>query len=106
MPAYAIAHIRETRFGDAIVEYLKRIDDTLRPFEGVYRVHGGPYEPLEGDWQGDIVILEFPSMTQARAWYASPAYQAIRALRTANTEGELILVEGVAPGHKGVDLLG
>lgn len=32
MTAYAVAVIRETRFGDEIKEYLRRIDDTLAPF--------------------------------------------------------------------------
>lgn len=106
MPAYAIALIRETRFGDAIKQYLQSIDATLAPFGGQYRVHGGPYEPLEGAWSGDLVVIEFPSMDQARGWYASDAYQAIRPLRTENTEGDVILVPGVAAGHRGADLLG
>ena len=106
MTAFAVAVIRETRFGDEVVEYLRRIDDTLAPFSGKYRIHGGPYEALEGSWSGDLVVIEFPSMEQARAWYASDAYQRIRPLRTRHTEGEVILVQGVADGHKGVDLLG
>ena len=48
MRAYAVAVIRETRFGPEIMEYLQRIDGTLAPFSGTFRVHGGPYEPVEG----------------------------------------------------------
>jgi uncharacterized protein (DUF1330 family) len=48
MTAYAVAVIRETRFGPEIREYLQCIDETLAPFSGKYRVHGGPYQPLEG----------------------------------------------------------
>ncbi|RRN58622.1 DUF1330 domain-containing protein [Pseudoxanthomonas sp. SGNA-20] len=106
MTAYAVAVIRETRFCDEIKEYLQRIDDTLAPFSGKYRVHGGPYQPLEGSWSGDLVIIEFPSMELARSWYESEAYQAIRPLRTKNTEGDVLLVQGVPEGHRGVDLLG
>lgn len=106
MPAYAVAVIRETHFNDELVEYLQRIDDTLLPFSGRYVIHGGPYQPLEGTWAGDLVMIEFPSMEQAEAWYGSEAYTAIRPLRTGNTEGEVLLVEGVKPGHKGADILG
>ena len=106
MTAYAVAVIRETRFGDGIKEYLHRIDETLAPFSGRYRIHGGPYEPVEGAWSGDLVVIEFPSMEQARAWYHSPAYQEIRPLRTDNTEGDVLLVAGVAEGHRGRDILG
>ena len=106
MRAYAVAVIRETRFGPEIREYLQRIDGTLAPFGGRFRIHGGPYEPVEGAWSGDLVVIEFPSMEQARGWYESDAYQAIRPLRAGHTEGDLLLVQGVADDHKGVDLLG
>lgn len=45
-------------------------------------------------------------MELARSWYESEAYQAIRPLRTKNTEGDVLLVQGVPEGHRGVDLLG
>lgn len=104
-PAFAVALVRETRFGPEIREYLQRIDATLAPYSGRYRIHGGPYVPLEGAWSGDLVVIEFPSMELAKAWYHSEAYQAIRALRTNNTRGDVLLVEGVRDGHQGVDLL-
>ncbi len=106
MTAYAVAVIRETRFGEEIRQYLQRIDNTLAPFSGKYRVHGGPYQPLEGSWSGDLVVIEFPSMEHAKGWYDSDAYKAIRQLRIDHTEGDVLLVEGVAEGHKGVDILG
>lgn len=105
MTAYAIALLRETRFGPEIREYLQRVDATLAPFEGRYRVHGGGCETMEGTWSGDVVVVEFPSMALAKAWYASPAYAAIRPLRTEHTQGDLLLVQGVAEGHRGADLL-
>ena len=106
MSAYAVGVIRETRFGEGIKEYLHRIDETLAPWSGRFRIHGGPYEPVEGAWSGDLVVIEFPSMEQARGWYHSDAYPAIRPLRTDNTEGDVLLVTGVAPDHRGRDLLG
>ena len=106
MPAYAVALIRETDFNDEVVQYLSQIDETLAPFSGRYLIHGGPYIPLEGKWSGDLVMIEFPSMDEAKAWYDSDAYAAIRALRTENTAGDVLLVQGVEAGHKGADLLG
>ena len=79
---------------------------SLAPFGGRFRIHGGPYAPVEGAWSGDLVVIEFPGMEQARGWYESDAYQAIRSLRAGHTEGDLLLVQGVADDHKGVDLLG
>lgn len=106
MPAYAVAVVRETRFNDEVAEYLQRIDETLAPFSGRYLIHGGPYQPLEGSWSGDLVVIEFPTMEEAQAWYRSDAYASIRSLRTNNTEGDVLLVQGVAEGHKGMDILG
>ncbi len=105
MRAYAVAVIHETRFGPEIKEYLQRIDETLAPFSGRYIIHGGPYAPLEGEWSGDLVVIEFPSMEHAKQWYESDAYRAIRPLRMSHTEGDVLLVQGVPEGHKGADLL-
>jgi uncharacterized protein (DUF1330 family) len=105
MSAYAIAHLRKVDFGPEIVEYLQRIDATLEPHGGRFAVHGAKVEVLEGQWPGDIVIIAFPDLAAARAWYASDAYQAILALRTDNAQGEVILVPGCDADHKGVDLL-
>ena len=106
MSAYAVAIVRETRFGPEVKEYLEKIDETLRPYSGTFRVHGGPYHPLEGAWSGDLIIIEFPSLAQAKAWYSSAAYQAIKPLRTNNTDGDVFLVTGVSDSHKATDILG
>ena len=105
MKAYAVGIIASTQFGDDIVDYLRSIDDTLAPFEGGYRMHGGPYDVLEGEWTSDLVVIEFPSMEMASGWYNSAAYGAIRELRQANTTGTVFLVNGVADTHRGSDLL-
>lgn len=106
MPTYALARLIVTRLGPELFEYLRQIDATLTPFGGRYLVHGAPIERLEGDWPlGDLIILVFPDRAAAQTWYASPAYQAIKPLRTGSTEGDVIFVEGVAAGHRGADLL-
>ncbi|WP_340115891.1 DUF1330 domain-containing protein [Pelagibius sp. 7325] len=105
LKAYAIAHLRQVDFGAGIIEYLKRIDATLEPFGGRYVVHGGRPTVLEGGWVGDLVIIGFPDRQSAEAWYHSPAYREIIALRTDNSAGDVILVEGVKEGHCATGLL-
>lgn len=46
-----------------------------------------------------MVLIEFPDLAAARAWYESPAYQEILQLRTDHIEGDLLLIEGVGPGY-------
>lgn len=42
------------------------------------------------------MILEFPSMEQAKAFWDSPEYAAAKALRMATTTSEMVLLEGLA----------
>lgn len=57
----------------------------------------GAHEELEGPAADGVVILEFPDMAAAKAWYDSPAYQAAKAYRLAGADYRVILVEGVTP---------
>ena len=105
MPAYAIAQLQDVSLGADIAAYLQAVDDTFTPFGGRFLVHGSAVEALEGPWSGDLVVVEFPDRDQARAWYASPAYQAILPLRTRNARCWVVLVDGVGPEHRAADLL-
>jgi uncharacterized protein (DUF1330 family) len=106
MSAYAIAHLWDVKWGAEIKAYLERIDDTLAPFEGKYIVHGGERTVVEGQWTGDLIVIAFPDLVRAREWYSSAAYQSILALRRDNSAGDVILIDGVPPGHKATDILG
>jgi uncharacterized protein (DUF1330 family) len=105
MTAYGIAHLRSVRMGPEIAEYLRRIDATLEPYDGRFLVHGAKVEVLEGEWPGDVIVVAFPDRERARAWYESAAYQDILPLRTENSNGSLILVDGVGPDHRATDIL-
>jgi uncharacterized protein (DUF1330 family) len=77
-------------------EYRKTVMPTLEAYGGKFLVRGGKMEVLEGNWpQRRIVIVEFPSVEKARAWWHSPEYAAPKALRQATSHTEMILVEGV-----------
>ena len=99
MSAYALAHLHNPNINDEVLEYLERIQDTMDPFGGRFLAHGPNVEVLEGDWPGTVVVLEFPDLDAARAWYASEPYQAILRYRTDNIDGTAILFEGVPEGY-------
>ena len=105
MTAYAVAHLRDVRVGAWIVDYLGRIDATLAPFGGRFLVHGGDKTVLEGSWPGDLVVIGFPDLERAQAWYASADYRAIVKLRTDHAGGDVVLVEGVSEDHRATDIL-
>lgn len=104
--AYALGYLRDVAMGDDIVAYLETIDATMAPYGGRFIVHGGHLTPLEGSWGGDLIIIEFPDREAALAWYASEAYQEILALRTANSDGMVAVVDGVPNGYRAVEKLG
>ncbi|MER8768162.1 DUF1330 domain-containing protein [Mesorhizobium sp. M0960] len=105
MTAYAVAHMRQVTPGPPIVEYLQKIDATLEQFGGRFIVHGSEVDVVENNWPGHLVMIEFPDMQQARGWYRSPAYQEILPLRTANSQSDVVFVDGVEHPHKATDVL-
>lgn len=99
-PAFAIGYLRDVRVGPEIAEYIDRIDATLEPFDGEFLIHGGRLDALEGEWDGDVIIIRFPDRGAAHDWYVSPAYRAILPLRTDHSDGIVAIVEGEAPEYR------
>jgi len=56
----------------------------------------GPFEVLEGASMEGAVVLSFPSMAEAKAYYHSPDYQAAAKHRHAGADYRVLLVEGIA----------
>jgi len=54
----------------------------------------GASETLEGAAAEGVVLLQFPDMAAAKAWYDSPAYQAARKHRFLGADYRFILFEG------------
>lgn len=94
MKAYVIVDVRITD-PEKYEAYKKLTPGSLVPFEGKFIVRGGDTETLEGSWNpGRIVVLEFPSLAQARAWWSSEGYAPAKALRQSASVTQMILVEG------------
>jgi uncharacterized protein (DUF1330 family) len=55
----------------------------------------GATEAFEGEAPDGVIILQFPSADDARAWYASPEYQAALPHRKRGAEYRALLVEGL-----------
>ncbi|MET0147786.1 MAG: DUF1330 domain-containing protein, partial [Acidimicrobiales bacterium] len=59
-------------------------------------------EVLEGEWHGTrTVIVEYPSVEQARKWYESDGYQAALPLRRAASNGNVVIATGFVLGDAG-----
>ena len=55
----------------------------------------GALEALEGDPPEGVVMLRFPTVEDARAWYDSPAYQAAIPHRKNGADYRGFIVEGI-----------
>ncbi|MEU6478598.1 DUF1330 domain-containing protein [Streptomyces sp. NPDC047017] len=95
MTAYAIAHLRDADPHPEIAEYIERIPGTFAPYGGRFLVHASRHEVMEGSWPGHVVVIGFPGMAEARAWWDSPAYQEIAPLRSRHIESDIVFVPGV-----------
>jgi uncharacterized protein (DUF1330 family) len=77
-------------------EYKKLAGPTVGRYGGRYVVRGGDTEVLEGSRQpGRVVVLEFPTREQAKAWWSSPEYAPAKKLRQAAATTEMLVAEGL-----------
>jgi len=96
MPAYVIASVTDARDAEKLAEYRRGNTDVVAAHGGRFLARGGAQETLEGDRRAvRVVIIEFPDVAAARAWYESDAYAPLRELRQSASDTDLVLVEGV-----------
>ncbi len=83
--------------------YRERVLAIIRDFGGRNLVRGAEVQTIEGDLElPGLVVLEFPSLDIARAFYESPEYRSIKEMRLRSSDSKVWLVEG-APEERPVD---
>lgn len=94
MAAYMLVDISVT--DPAKYEEYKRLAQTaIAQHGGRYLARGGETVVLEGSWQPNrVVIVEFPDLQRARAFYDSPEYRAAREARADAATMNMIAVAG------------
>jgi uncharacterized protein (DUF1330 family) len=92
MKAYLIGNVTVTN-GEGYTPYRAAVPAIIEKFGGRYLARGG-FEQLEGSPNCDrLVIIEFPSLDAAKAFYHSSDYQAIIKGRTDNSRSSIMLAE-------------
>ena len=78
-------------------QYRQQVPALIAAHGGRYLVRGGAAELLEGPGGpvGRQVVLEFPDMAHLKAFYTSPEYRVLIALRQRAATLRLVAVEGV-----------
>lgn len=102
--AYAIFWTHFLQPGPGLIRYLSAVDEILDRHEAKVLAQG-PGSTLEGDAQGFVTVLRFPSEAHARAWYHDPDYQEIKSGRLESGRWSGLLLEGVGPNHRAANLL-
>jgi uncharacterized protein (DUF1330 family) len=96
MPAYLFA-LRKgpVRDADAMAEYQRRTLEIKAVFDMVPRIVYGDVQPLEGAAPDGVILLEFPSIEEARAWYENPEYQNAVPFRQQAADYDVFIVQGM-----------
>ena len=96
MKAFLISDV-SVRDADAFQIYRTQAAASIERHGGKYLARGGEIEQIEGTWEPrNIIIVEFPTMEQARAWYRSPEYASALEFRDKALSRNLILFDGVS----------
>jgi uncharacterized protein (DUF1330 family) len=96
MPAYWIARARVID-PDRYRRYAERVPEIVAAYGGRFLARGGAFAILEGNAEPNrFALIEFPSLDQARACFASDDYRAAAAFRRDGSGiVDIAIVEGV-----------
>lgn len=94
MSAYLIARVDITDW-DRYREYMHHTPRVIQTFGGHFIVRGGESVTVEGPAEKNrIVVIEFPSFQQAKAFYDSPEYKRIKKFRDGAGSAQFVIVDG------------
>ena len=97
MTAYIVATRLRTRNPAELEIYRDQARDLLADPKIKWLARFGACEVKEGPNVEGVAILEFPTLDQAQAWYASPDYQEAVRHRFMGGDYSFIIVEGATP---------
>jgi uncharacterized protein (DUF1330 family) len=95
--AYVIFIKERTRNQQEVDLYRDMAPAGLAGHPITFRVAHGRKEVVEGPDCEDMMMLEFPTFEEAKAWYSNPAYQAASEHRFKGADYRAIIIEGVPP---------
>ncbi len=95
MTAYVILIREKLRDEDAMARYAAAAGSARGDHKITPLAFYGKHEVTEGAAADGVVILAFPTMAEAKAWYGSPEYTAAKAHRFQAADYRVLFVEGV-----------
>ncbi len=95
MTAYAVFIKEKTHDQAELDTYTKMVGASMAGRAMTPLAAYGKQEVLEGTPMEGIVILAFPTMEDAKAWYDSPAYVEARQHRFKGADYRAVIVQGL-----------
>jgi uncharacterized protein (DUF1330 family) len=95
MAVYIVFTRESTRNASELETYSQEVGATLAGHPITVLAAYGHHEVLEGPAVEGVVILEFPTFDEAKAWYDSPAYREVREHRFRGAEYRAVIVQGL-----------
>ena len=92
---YWIAHVSINDVENFKAKYTPLADEALAAHGGRILARGGDATLVEGEVKLRTVVVEFDSLDAAKACYRSDMYQKAKAVRTAYSDADIIIVEGI-----------
>ena len=96
MTAYVIFQVESVSDPERLKQYRQMGGPSLKASGAEVIAINRPFETLEGPAPESVVMLRFPSVEAAKAWYTSPLYQAALPHRLAGARCRALIVEGAA----------
>ncbi len=95
MPAYAIFIKNSTKDADLLKVYGQKAAGARGDHPLTALAAYGAIETMEGDPAEGVVLLHFPDMDAAKAWYNSPAYQEAKEVRLKAADYRVLFFQGL-----------
>jgi len=97
MPAYIVS-MMSIHDAETYSKYTNLTPPLVKKYGGKFLTRGEAFTCVEGnEYDGRLVILEFPSKADVEAWYNDPEYQkAMQFRQVSSTMNYLLLQEGGA----------
>jgi uncharacterized protein (DUF1330 family) len=97
-PAYIVFIKEATLDAEQLSQYGAAVGATFEGHDARVLAAYDAHEVVEGPAMEGVVLLQFPSLEAARAWYFSPAYQAAAQHRFRGATYRAVITEGKVIG--------
>tara|TARA_B110000014_G_C19498923_1_gene269598 strand:+ start:67 stop:354 length:288 start_codon:yes stop_codon:yes gene_type:complete len=95
MSAYIVVQIN-IKNKEPYKEYLRQVTPIVEKYKGEYIIRGGNYKTMLGNWDYErTVVIKFPTYDMATKFYNSQEYFPVKKIREDNSDGNLIIIEGI-----------